>query len=1101
MAGKLGYKFVNPALTGDEKAAVASAGLPVKKLPHTKLLLGLNRAGATTNSIYNLVKSLKGLEEVRAISLKEDEVDERRARRRAKDEAAEERQESPIIPKDEKEGMKDGEEKIKKNKKSKGLLEKIFGPILNLLAPFIKFIAITSTLKWFADPKNKEKVERLVEFLGEIFKFLFKWGTFGVTNILDGLGKVFGGVGKFKEGNILGGAWDSMMGFGQLLVGLIALKGLALFLNPFKLMGGILDMLGVLGDDAATGGGDCGPDVDSPNKPKGRKPKGFLQRLRQRARIAVKRLRRYFKRVLPLLMRQISKLAKQFAVRIGKLVTNLMAKVAKPLVKTVIEGAAKLIPPGAKKVIGEATQKVVKGAADILPAVTKRATDFKNWATKGIQTGVGWLRTKGSDVLKFAADKWKTLKDGAVAQAQKVVAGAKGFGDNLLKGAAALKDKGEKAVVEHILGPLKSQADNLIAKSPVLQQVLGLFKGAGKQGLGDAASSAFKKFIGFVKPVAEPLARTLKGLNLPVIDTVIEGLFALYDLKSGVPPVRVALKLGGSLAGLALGATITGGATFFSGGLGAFLAPVLIGASQWGGEWLGDRVADMLGIPTNNNEKFGKGGIITERAVVEVAEAGEPEAIIPISQLESMIGANSSIMPGAPYLIGGMASFVDSLGQFPGVSDMKGELNTLANAFDATGFAVARDETIKNAQIANVDAATTGPIAGGSGLNLAALLAGMNTAMGGSEEEEGQQKQQQQTSGGGGDTSGGGGDTTTPEAGGGAPVSGEFGKRVSALLGSYEGLRLEAYPDAIYGWGVPTIGIGATYYPSGFRLKGKVKRGDKITKDEAYEIKSKHVATFISKIKNEVGAGVYDKLPEKVKAPLISKAFNYGSLGGSLAKLVKAGDIGAIASYFRNTLAKHDGGVNAWRRKDEASVMSTGTSPRAKVSFASGGGSIGKVVIPSMTPSFSSGGSLESLSTAQLSKMLDPTMPGAKNPAVFAAARSARQSGKAEGLSGDALERRVLAATVRAMRSVQQGGPSTAPKISSPISGPTPGSSLKQTSAMVAKEKTTEQESPAIIPIPSLTPVAINKDSAPAATTPRFAASGKSGMQYRFTAY
>ena len=1100
MAGKLGYKFVNPALTGEEKDAVASAGLPVKKLPHSKLLLGLNRAGATTNSIYNLVKSLKGLEEVRAISLKEDEVDERRARRRAKDEAAETRQESPIIPKDEKEGMKDGEEKIKKNKKGKGLLEKIFGPILNIIAPFIKFIAITSTLKWFADPKNKEKVQRLVEFLGEIFKFLFQWGTFGVTNILGGLAKVFGGVGKFKEGNILGGAWDSMMGFGQLLVGLIALKGLALFLNPFKLMGGILDMLGVLGDDAASGG-DCGPDVDKPGKPKGRKPKSFLQKLRQRARITVKRLRRYFSKALPLLMRQTLKLAKSFSARIGKLSANLLTKVAKPLIKTVIEGASKVIPPGAKKVIGEATQKVVKGAADILPAVTKRATDFKNWATRGIQTGIGFLKSKGSDVLKFAADKWKTLKDGAVASAQKIISGAKGLGDSVLKGAAALKDKGEKAVVEHILGPLKAQADNLIAKSPVLQKVLGLFKGAGKQGIGDAASSAFKKFLGFVKPVAEPLARTLKGLNLPVIDTVIEGLFALYDLKSGVPPVRVALKLGGSLAGLALGATVTGGATFFSGGLGAFLAPVLIGASQWGGEWLGDRVADMLGIPTNNNEKFGKGGIITERAIVEVAEAGEPEVIIPVSQLEQLIGANSSILPGAPYLVGGMASFADSLGQFPGVSDVKGELNTLSTAFDAAGFAVARDETIKNATVANVDAATMGATPAG-GANLAALLAAMSSAMGGSEEEN---QQQGQGSGGGGDSGGGGGgggeSAAPPDSGGGGgePVSGEFGKRVSALLGSYEGLRLEAYKDAIHGWGVPTIGIGATYYPPGFRLKGKVKRGDKITKDEAYWIKSKHVEQFISKIRKEVGGSVYDKLPEKVKAPLISKAFNYGSLGGTLSKLVKAGDIGAIASYFRKTLANHDGGINSWRRNDEAAVMTTGTSPRAKVSFASGGGSIGNVVIPNMTPSFSSGGSLEAMSIDQLKTMLDPTMPGAKNPAVFKAASEARR--KYRSLGKQEQERRVLIATVRAMRGGSDVGPTTAPKISSPANGPTPGSALKQTSASVAKDKITEQENPAIIPIPSVTPVAINKGGTPSATTPRFAASGKTGMQHRFTAY
>lgn len=237
---------------------------------------------------------------------------------------------------------------------------------------------------------------------------------------------------------------------------------------------------------------------------------------------------------------------------------------------------------------------VAKGVGDFIGGVGKNIG-------KGIDTAKDFVGKKKDDFIEWLLGKWKGLKDGAIDLGKKAVNKAKGWGDNILKGAIELKDKGQKAVVDNILGPLKSQADDIISKSPALQKVMSLFKGAGKQGVGDAATSAFKQFVSFVDPILKPIGKTLKNLNLPVIDSVIEGLFALYDLSSGVPPVRVALRLGGSLAGLSLGLFLTGASTFFSGGFGAFLAPILIGASQWGGEWLGDRVADMMGIPLNNN--------------------------------------------------------------------------------------------------------------------------------------------------------------------------------------------------------------------------------------------------------------------------------------------------------------------------------------------------------------------------------------------------------------------------------------------------------------------------------------------------------------------
>jgi GH24 family phage-related lysozyme (muramidase) len=166
-----------------------------------------------------------------------------------------------------------------------------------------------------------------------------------------------------------------------------------------------------------------------------------------------------------------------------------------------------------------------------------------------------------------------------------------------------------------------------------------------------------------------------------------------------------------------------------------------------------------------------------------------------------------------------------------------------------------------------------------------------------------------------------------------------FDNTLAKLLKSYEGLRTAAYKDAV---GIPTIGMGATYYPPGFRLSGKVRMGQTITEDEALMIKMKHIAEHRNRLLRDISATEYAKVPDNIKAALESKTFNYGSLGSTLAGLVKNGiktkNYQSVADYFRNTLAKHDGGLNSWRRNDEAGLIETGTSQRAKVSFPKSSG-------------------------------------------------------------------------------------------------------------------------------------------------------------------
>jgi len=175
--------------------------------------------------------------------------------------------------------------------------------------------------------------------------------------------------------------------------------------------------------------------------------------------------------------------------------------------------------------------------------------------------------------------------------------------------------------------------------------------------------------------------------------------------------------------------------------------------------------------------------------------------------------------------------------------------------------------------------------------------------------------------------------------GGGIMMGTSFENSLAKLLKSYEGLRTAAYKDAV---GIPTIGMGATYYPKGFRLSGRVQMGQTITEDEAVFIKMQHIKEHRVRLLRDISASEYAKVPDNVKAALESKTFNYGSLGSTLAGLVKegikTGNYKSVADYFRNTLSRHDGGINDWRRNDEAGLIETGVSKRAKVSFPKSAG-------------------------------------------------------------------------------------------------------------------------------------------------------------------
>lgn len=110
------------------------------------------------------------------------------------------------------------------------------------------------------------------------------------------------------------------------------------------------------------------------------------------------------------------------------------------------------------------------------------------------------------------------------------------------------------------------------------------------------------------------------------------------------------------------------------------------------------------------------------------------------------------------------------------------------------------------------------------------------------------------------------------------------------LLEQFEGLRLEAYLDSA---GIYTIGFGTIKYPDG----SKVKKGDKITKDQAKEYKLHDLKEFESTVNTSVKV----PLTQNQYDALVSLSYNIGSgafKNSTLLKKLNASDYKGAAEQF-----------------------------------------------------------------------------------------------------------------------------------------------------------------------------------------------------------
>lgn len=149
----------------------------------------------------------------------------------------------------------------------------------------------------------------------------------------------------------------------------------------------------------------------------------------------------------------------------------------------------------------------------------------------------------------------------------------------------------------------------------------------------------------------------------------------------------------------------------------------------------------------------------------------------------------------------------------------------------------------------------------------------------------------------------------------------EQGSTMAALpiIKEFEGFSSKPYWDvnayrAGYGSDTTTTSDGKIL---------KIKPGMSVSKEDSERDLTRRTKEFENTAMNQVGAKVWNSLPENARVALTSVAYNYGSLPKSVVPATQSGDINNIADAVRG-LGGDNKGVNKSRRNKEADLILKG---------------------------------------------------------------------------------------------------------------------------------------------------------------------------------
>ena len=189
--------------------------------------------------------------------------------------------------------------------------------------------------------------------------------------------------------------------------------------------------------------------------------------------------------------------------------------------------------------------------------------------------------------------------------------------------------------------------------------------------LGKETTGAITEFAGTLRKGIGTVQDSLNKLGLSTQKTTSN-----FDKVA-----RLILEGGGMLAGGALGATAAGAVTVGTGGVGALAAPAMTMAGGAGGQYLGSKLADMLG--------FAKGGISQTSnqngLIARVSEGGTAEAHVPLPDGKSIpVSINSPAPTGNMEFASALKDIINPIASLTDIvkklaeSSLKGSQNTLA---------------------------------------------------------------------------------------------------------------------------------------------------------------------------------------------------------------------------------------------------------------------------------------------------------------------------------------------------------------------------------------------------------------------------------------
>jgi|11_taG_2_1085331.scaffolds.fasta_scaffold00171_19 hypothetical protein len=534
-----------------------------------------------------------------------------------------------------------GEEEGKKEKKSRfGWLKKLLKPMTLLISGLVKLVAIPvimSVMDWIGDPKNKEKITKVIGFFAAIWKFANFFTRMGVGLVLDGITDVFG---HDPDKGMIGGALDKMFGVLKILAGLASIQLATRILMPWKLIGDVKFMFG-LGkalDAVETAG--CGPKRPKiRRKTPGRDGRTAKQRLKDMKR--AKRLRR------------IKALRGKITQKFGAAATRINGLFKKPPVPTVKpkpvspfqqaqgqKAATQRLTTGvATDVVEEGSEKLTKAAAK-----NKGVTGVLRNLWGGVVDAGAVAKTKLKEGGSFALKQVGRLNNWFGARAAGLIDNVKGMGQGIWdfgkKAGKSLGDvvelaKNPKALAAKVTTKVKAFIKPVLEKNPQakkIQEFAELPRGqqvkqAGKSVWG-FLKSGFKN-PGF-KTMREFLGAAKSSMKIGGIDTLIASIMALLDYGVfGESPINAILKaLGGLLgysAGFAIGAPFGGVPGFVTGAAGGF-------AGEWAAEQLLGLLAKTGLKDIDDPIAAAIGGDFAKRKIVRDPKEGMPG-------MEALMGA------------------------------------------------------------------------------------------------------------------------------------------------------------------------------------------------------------------------------------------------------------------------------------------------------------------------------------------------------------------------------------------------------------------------------------------------------------------------------